>query len=313
MARIGIMIEGQEDLNWDRLFRLADAVEELGFEALFSSDHLTSVKGFASRASLALWPSLTALALRTKRIRFGPMVCSMTFRHPAVLAKMAACVDVLSGGRLDLGLGAGWYKGEHSMFGIALPPHEKRMEMLEEGVQVIKALWSGRPANFAGKHYRLEAAESYPLPIQSQPTIIIGGRGEKVLKLIAKHATEWNCYFVGIEVFRQKSRWLDAFCAEIGRDPTTLRRSLMTPFVVGEDEATVQRRIDAHRTVFPDLPPTITDWHAAGFIGGSPQQLVDQLKAFEEAGVERFMLQHNDLDDLESLALLANQVLPHLD
>ncbi|MBI3762179.1 MAG: LLM class flavin-dependent oxidoreductase, partial [Chloroflexi bacterium] len=127
MSNIGIMIEGQEDLTWDRLFRLARAVEDLGFESLFRSDHLTALDGDSKRASLALWPSLTALALRTSRIHFGPMVCSMTFRHPAIAARMAASVDALSGGRFELGIGAGWNEGEHRMFGIDFPPYKTRL------------------------------------------------------------------------------------------------------------------------------------------------------------------------------------------
>ena len=311
MATIGIMIEGQEDLTWERLFRLAEAVEASGFESLFRSDHLTSLGGSVKRTALALWPSMTALAMRTQRIRFGPMVCSMTFRQPAMLAKMAAAVDVLSAGRLDLGLGAGWHAVEHRMFGIDFPAYQTRLEMLDEGAQVIKALWSGRPATLTGQHYRLEAAESYPRPAQSQPTIIMGGKGSKTLQLVAQHATEWNCAYARLDLFRQKSAQLDESCAAIGRDPATLRRSLMIPFVIGRDEQTIQDRINAHRMMFSTLPSTHKEWIAAGFPGGAPQQLVEQLKAFEEAGVERFMLQHNDLDDLASLELLAGQVLPH--
>lgn len=308
MAELGIMIEGQEDLTWDQFFTLAEAVEALGFAHLFRSDHLTAIHGFPGRESLALWPSLTALALRTKRIRFGPMVCSMTFRHPAMVAKMAASVSVLSGGRLDLGLGAGWYAGEHRMFGHDFPPYVTRLEMLDEGAAVIRALWSGQSATFNGRHYRLEAAESYPRPIN--PTIIMGGKGAKTLQVVAKHATEWNCSYVGLDVFRQKSGELDENCAALGRDPAGLRRSLMVPFVIGQDAARVQDRIEAHRATFPQLPANLADWHAAGFVGGSPQQLLEQLKSFEAAGVERFMLQHNALDDLASLELLAKEVLP---
>jgi alkanesulfonate monooxygenase SsuD/methylene tetrahydromethanopterin reductase-like flavin-dependent oxidoreductase (luciferase family) len=241
------------------------------------------------------------------------MVCSMTFRHPAMVAKMAASVDVLSGGRLDLGLGAGWYRGEHRMFGLDFPPYRTRLEMLDEGAQVIKALWSGRPARFAGQHYQLEAAENYPRPVQSSPTIIMGGKGEKTLQVVVKHATEWNCSYAGLDIFREKSARLDEHCQAIGRDPATLRRSLMIPFVVGRDGTAVQNRIEAHLATFSNLPPTLADWYAAGFVGGSPQQVLDQLKAFEEAGIERFMLQHNDLDDLDSLALLAREVLPSFD
>lgn len=313
MVTIGIMIEGQENLTWERLFRLAEAVETLGFESLFRSDHLTALNGESQRASLALWPSLTALALKTQRIRFGPMVCSMTFHQPALLAKMAAAVDVLSGGRLDLGLGAGWYEGEHRMFGLDFPPYRTRLEMLDEGTQVIKLLWSGQPVSFTGQHYRLQAAETYPLPAQPLPPLIMGGKGEKTLQIVAKHATEWNCSYVGLDVFRQKSGQLNQHCLARGRDLATLRRSLMIPFIIGQDEATVQKRLEAHRAMFSDLPQTYPEWQARGFLGGSPQQLLDQLKAFEEAGVERFILQHNNLDDLASLELLARQVLPHFD
>ncbi|MEJ2750276.1 MAG: TIGR03560 family F420-dependent LLM class oxidoreductase [Anaerolineae bacterium] len=312
MAEIGIMIEGQEDLTWERLFRLAEAVESLGFGFLFRSDHLTGLQGHPQRNALALWPSLTALALRTQRIRFGPMVCPMTFRHPVMLAKMAAAVDVLSGGRLDLGLGAGWNDHEHQMFGINYPRYGTRLEMLDEGTQVIKALWSGKPTTFEGKHYQLKDAESYPLPAQKNPTIIMGGKGKKTLQIVARHATEWNSSYSSLELFREKSAELDDNCRAIGRDPATLRRSLMVPFVLGKDDTAVQSRINAHRTMFPDLPPSLTDWRAAGFPGGSPQQLVDQLNEFAAAGIERFMLQHNDLDDLATLELLAAKVMPHV-
>lgn len=324
MTHLGIMIEGQEDLTWERLFRLAKAVEDFGFESLFRSDHLTALDPSASqpvvarsgqapkREALALWPSLTALALRTRRLRFGPLVCSMTFRHPMEVAKMAAAVDVLSGGRLDLGLGAGWYEGEHRMFGIPFPPYRTRLEMLDEGAQVIKALWSGRPVTFKGQHYQLDAAESYPLPVQKPPALIMGGKGEKhTLHIVATQATEWNCSYSNVEVFRRKSGILDEHCAAIGRDPKTIRRSIMIPFVISKDERTIQSRIDAQRLIFPDLPTTIEGWQARGYIGGSPAQVTDQLSEFVEAGAERFMLQQNDLDDLESLELLASDVLPH--
>ncbi|MGH2521966.1 MAG: TIGR03560 family F420-dependent LLM class oxidoreductase, partial [Anaerolineales bacterium] len=210
MAHLGIMLEGQEDLTWERFFRLAEAVETLGFESLFRSDHLTALDPFPQRRSLELWTSLTALALRTRRIRFGPLVCSMTFRHPAMLAKMSASVDVLSGGRFELGIGAGWYEGEHRMFGIPFPPYRARLEMLDEGAQVIKALWSGQPTTFNGQHYRLENAETHPQPVQHPPPLIMGGKNEKrTLRLVAQHATEWNCSYAGTETFQHKSRVLD--------------------------------------------------------------------------------------------------------
>lgn len=310
MADIGIMIEGQEGLTWERFFRLAQAAEELGFGSLFRSDHLTSLDGFARRATLALWPSLTALALRTERIRFGPMVCSVTFRHPSMLAKMAADVDVLSGGRLDLGLGAGWFEGEHEMFGIDFPPYLQRLARMDEAAHVIIGLWSGEPATFEGDTYRLQEAENHPAPFSHPPALIMGGKGERTLQVVARHATEWNCSYVGVDAFRQKSAELDEAATAIGRDPATIARSIMIPFVVGQTAAAVQERIDAHRLTFPDLPADIEGWRAAGFIGGSPAEVTGQINAFVEAGATRFMLQHNDLDDVDSLELMAANVLP---
>jgi F420-dependent oxidoreductase-like protein len=312
MAEIGIMIEGQEDLTWERLFTIAEAVEAMDYDSLFRSDHLTALEGHPQRQALALWPSLTALALRSERIRFGPMVCPVTFRHPAMLAKMAAAVDVLSGGRLDLGLGAGWNDHEHQMFGIDYPRYGVRLAMLDEGVQVIKALWSGEKITFQGQYYELDNAESYPRPSQANPTIIMGGKGKKTLQIVARYATEWNCSYSGLALFREKSEELDENCRAIGRDPATLRRSLMVPFVIGTYETAVQERIDAQRQMFSSLPADLNAWHEAGFPGGSPQQIVDQLNAFAEAGVSRFMLQQNDLDDMASLELLAKEVLPHV-
>jgi len=312
MANLGIMIEGQEDLTWDRFFRLAQAVEELGFTSLFRSDHLTSLDGFPQRATLALWPSLTVLALRTERIRFGPMVCSVTFRHPAMLAKMAADIDLLSGGRLDLGLGAGWFEGEHEMFGIDFPPYRQRLARLDEAAHVIRRLWSGAPSTFEGETYRLQAAENHPPPLSRPPTLIMGGKGERTLQVVARHATEWNCSYEGVDTFRQKSAELDEAALAAGRDPASIRRSIMIPFVVGHTEAALQERIDAHRRTFPNLlPRDFEAWRAAGFIGGSPAAVTEQITAFVEAGADRFMLQHNDLDDVNSLELMAADVLPH--
>lgn len=210
-----------------------------------------------------------------------------------------------------LGLGAGWYASEHQMFGHDFPPYGTRLEMLDEGAMVIKALWSGQPTTFNGNHYHLKAAESYPLPVEATPTLIMGGKGDKTLQVVAKHATEWNCSYVGLEMFREKSAQLDATCEAMGRDPASVRRSVMIPFVIDSDVARIQGRIDAHRAMFPTLTGDLTEWRAAGFVGGRSEEVVEQLQAFAAADTERFMLQHNDLDDLVSLELLADEVLPH--
>jgi F420-dependent oxidoreductase-like protein len=313
MPAVGLMIEGQEDLTWDRFFRLVDAAEALGFESLFRSDHLTALENFPRREALELWTSLAVLAQRTRRLRFGPLVCPLTFHHPFHLARRAAALDTLSGGRFELGLGAGWFAGEHRRCGFAFPPLAERLDRLEEAARVIQALWTGQPATFDGKYYWLENAEARPTPLQNPMPLIMGGKGERrTLRIVAEYANEWNCSYSAVDTFRRKSLILDDHCAAIGRDPLGLRRSVMIPFVIGRTPAEIQGRIDAHRRMFPSLPATLDDWLLEGYPGGTPADLVDQLSVFVAAGAQRFMLQHNDLDDIASLELLAAQVLPKL-
>src|SRR5499433_545517 len=189
--KVGIMIEGQEGLTWERWFRLARAAEDLGYESLCRSDHLTGLGGVATRPSLETWTSLTALAIRTTRIRFGPLVSPLTFYPPALLAKMAAAVDTLSLGRLDLGLGAGWNEHEHAMFGIPMPPVRERLDRLEAGARYIRALGAGQPVTLEQPYYPLRQAENYPLPTHGRLRIVIGGRGEKrTLRIAAEFADE---------------------------------------------------------------------------------------------------------------------------
>ena len=312
MADIALMVEGQEDLTWERWFRIADAAEQLGFEGLFRSDHLSALNGEPGREALALWPSLTTLATRTSRIRFGPLVASITFRHPSIVAKMAASIDVLSGGRFDLGLGAGWFEGEHRMFGIPYPPYSERLDRLDEGARVVRALWTGERHTVDGRHYSLIEAANLPSPAQTEPTLIMGGKGEKTLRVVARHATEWNFSYSTLEAFKEKASELDRACEEIGRDPATLKRSMMLPFAIGNDDLAVQRHIDAHRRTFGDLPLDAGQWSEAGFLVGTPDQILDQIGQRVEAGVSRFMLQQNALDDLDSIEQLGAEVVPKL-
>lgn len=312
MTDIALMVEGQEDLTWDRWLRFAEAAESLGFEGLFRSDHLTALNGETGRENLALWPSLATLALTTNRIRFGPLVAAITFRHPAMVAKMAASVDVLAEGRLDLGLGAGWHAGEHEMFGIPYPRYRERLEHLDEGATVIRALWSGESTTLEGTHYSLSSARNLPIPKQTSPTLIMGGKGEQTLRVVARHATEWNFSYATLDAFRSKSAVLDRVCEEIGRDPATIRRSMMLPFAIGSTDGEIRDHIAAHRHTFSDLPADPEGWLDNGFLVGTPQELVDQIGQRAAAGVSRLMLQQNALDDLDSVELLASEVLPHV-
>ena len=311
--KVGIMIEGQEGLTWERWFRLAQAAEDLGYESLCRSDHLTGLGGESKRPSLETWTSLTALALRTKRIRFGPMVSPLTFYHPALLAKMAAAVDTLSGGRLDLGLGAGWNEHEHRMFGVPFLTLNERRDRLEAGARLIRSLEKGQPVTLKQPHFPLEKAESFPLPSHARYRIVIGGRGEKrTLKIVAEFADEWNVTRVDIPGFVQKRSVLAEHCRAFGRDPEVIARSLMVPCAIGRDSVEVAKRIAGMRAIFPALPADEAAWHAASFLAGSPERIVTDLKAWKQAGLQRVLLQSLDQEDLPGLELFAREVMPRL-
>jgi F420-dependent oxidoreductase-like protein len=307
------MIEGQEGLTWDRWLRLVDAAEHLGYDALYRSDHLTGVSGQSRRPSLETWTSLSVLADRTRRIRFGPMVSPLTFYHPALLAKMAVSLDTLSNGRLDLGLGAGWNEHEHAMFGIPMPPIRERLDRLEAGARYIRALGAGRPVTLEQPHYHLRQAENYPLPTHGRLRVVVGGRGEKrTLRIAAEFADEWNVTRVDIAGFTHKCQVLAGHCAAIGRDPRTIGRSLMIPMAIGRDRAEVARRIAAARAIFPSLPGDQEGWRAASFLAGSAAVIGEALEAWAAAGMERVFLQMLDQEDIPALESFARGVLPSL-
>ena len=313
MLSVGIMIEGQEGLTWERWFRLAQAAEDFGYESLCRSDHLTGLTGQPRRPSLDTWASLTALAARTHRIRFGPVVCPITFHHPALLAKMATAVDLLSGGRFDLGIGAGWNEYEHAMFGVAFPPLRERMDRLECGARVLRALGAGQPVTLEQPYYPLRKAESHPLPPHGRLRLVVGGRGEKrTLRIVAEFADEWNATRIDVAGFRAKRAVLAAHCAAFSRDPETIGRSLMIPFAIGRDAAEVARRIAAARALFPSLPPDEAAWRAAGFLAGPAEAVIAALAEWKAAGMQRILLQTLDQEDIAALELFARTVLPAL-
>jgi alkanesulfonate monooxygenase SsuD/methylene tetrahydromethanopterin reductase-like flavin-dependent oxidoreductase (luciferase family) len=307
----GIMIEGQEGLTWPRWRRLASAAEDLGYDALFRSDHLTGLFGDPRRPSLETWASLTWLASATRRIRFGPLVSPLTFYHPALLAKRAAAVAELSGGRLDLGIGAGWHAGEHAMFGIPFPSLRERLDRLECGARAIRALGEGVPVTLEQPYFPLLAAESYPLPPGGRVPLVVGGRGEKrTLRVVAQYADEWNVTRVTFEDFAAKRAVLERHCASVGRDPSTIARSLMIPIVAGRSSSEVAERTARVRAVFPLLPADETGWRKAGFLAGSCEHIARDLERWEALGIGRVMLQVLDQEDIDMLELIAREIAP---
>ncbi|MDQ6710417.1 MAG: LLM class F420-dependent oxidoreductase [Candidatus Dormibacteraeota bacterium] len=310
--KIGLMIEGQEGLTWERWFALAGQVESLGLDSLWRSDHFFSVMGRTERSSLEAWVSMTALAARTRKIRFGPLVSPMTFRHPALLARMAAAVDVLSQGRLVLGVGAGWNEDEHAAYGITLPPMKERMDRLEEGINVIRALWQGGPVTLDGRYYPLRDAMLAPRPVQRPgPPLLIGGDGEvRLLAIVAKYADEWNSHAATPDAYRAKCAKLEEHCRHVGRDPDQIHRSWMGGVLIASDQRQLAERarwLKSFLTVLTDVPDdqVVATLRAKAWLAGTPEEIANQLGEWSAVGMQRVMLQYYDLNDLDSLALLA--------
>jgi len=301
---IAIMIEGQNGLNWARWQKIAHLVEELGFVGLYRSDHFTNGSP-PDLDSLELWTSLTWLAGNTKRIEFGPLVTPFSFRHPAFTARMAAAVDDLSGGRLTLGMGAGWQDREHNLFGFDLLEPSPRYDRFEEGLEVVtRLLQSDEPVNCDGHYYQMRGGTLLPRPQRNGgPRILVGGDGGKRMRsFVVKYAVEWNCVMLLPNVFAKRNQLLTESLIAAGRDPNSVRRSMMTNCTFGKDETALKEKLAARKRSVEEL-------QARGAIAGSPAQAQDQLKVLEEAGVQRIMLQWLDLDDLEGLEALAKSVL----
>ncbi len=304
---IAIMLEGQNGLNWPRWQRLALAVEALGFAGLYRSDHYTNASA-PDRDSLELWVSLTWLAGHTRRIQFGPLVTPVSFRHPTLTARMASAVDDLSGGRLTLGLGAGWQEREHAHYGWDLLEVSRRFVRFEEGIQIIRHLLSDdRPLDFDGEFYRLREAGLLPRPARhGGPPILIGGNGAtRTLPLAARYAAEWNAIFLTPSQFSQMSMRLDELLAAAGRRPGEVRRSMMTGCHFGRDAAEVARKANGRNKTPAEL-------RAAGVVIGAAPEMVEQLGQLAAAGVQRVMLQWLDLDDVDGLEAMAHGVLPQV-
>jgi F420-dependent oxidoreductase-like protein len=311
-----LMIEGQENVTWEQWVALALACEEHGFEALFRSDHYVSFGHPNEWGSLDAWTTLSALAARTERIRLGTLVSPVTFRHPSQLAKSVVTADHVSAGRAELGMGAGWFEGEHRAYGFPFPSAAERYEVLAEQVEIVHRLWDrDEPeVTFHGKHYELEGCHSLPKPLQDPhpPLILGGGAGPRASRLAARWADEYNMNFVTPEECRAGRERLDAACEGIGRDPSDLRLSLMTNTLVGADRADLEERASwlmAKRGESGDPAAYVNSLGPERLIG-TIEQVLERLKEYANAGVRRVMLQHLLHEDLEVLALIGHDLIP---
>lgn len=310
------MLEGQEGVTWPRWLATAQTCERLGFEALLTSDHYLSVVRTDEPGSNDAWTLLGALAAATERIRLGTMVSPVTFRLPTVLAKAATTVDRISGGRVDLGMGAGWWDLEHRSHGVPFPPTQDRFEMLEEQLEVVHGLWSEDEFTFEGRFYRLDRCRFLPKPVQSpHPPIVLGGKGgPRLARLVASWADEFNR--VGgtpEQVAAAFERVGDAVDAA-GRDRSSVTRSFMTWVFVGRTDDEWRSRVDVARRMDPTAGPfdAYLEDISRDCIVGTVDQAIERLNAYARAGVERFILNHELFDDLDHLELLAAEILPHV-
>jgi F420-dependent oxidoreductase-like protein len=316
MVALSIMIEGQNGLTWPHWKRIIREVEDLGFAGLFRSDHFKHAQP-PDDDSLEMIVSLTYLADHTQRLHFGSLVAPVTFRDPVMLARQAAALDDLSGGRLILGVGAGWQAREHHLFGYSFGDVPTRMARLQEGLEVItRLLRSDEPATYGGRFFQLRGATLLPRPEHAGgPPILIGGNSSAhTLPLVARYADIWNANFLTPGAFQERSATLDQLLQTAGRNPGDVRRTVMLGLLFGRDMNDLERRLQATPGYAgQSLESVIEASKASGrILVGTPEMIIEQLHAYENAGAGEVMLQWLDLDDIDGLRVFAESVLPHL-
>lgn len=318
MVEVSIAAEGVFRLTWPAWKRLVRAVEDLGFAGLYLADHFVPPQP-PDYPSLDLIVALTYLATETDRVRFGPLVAPLSHRNPVHLARQAAALDDLSGGRIVLGVGAGWMAREHEMFGYDLGDVPARMDRLEEGLQVISGLLrSDEPVSFSGQYFNLRDAV-LPGPKRSGgPPILVGASGPKRgLPLVARYADVWNTQQLTPDHVRERSVLLDKLLLQVGRRPSDVRRTFNAPIVCGRTPDELEARVKGFRRFadFADLSldevlTNLREWFVP-FLG-TPEAIVAQIRAYQDAGISEVTLQWFDTEDVEGLEVLASEVLPSL-
>jgi F420-dependent oxidoreductase-like protein len=315
-VRVALMIEGQEGVSWDQWVALSETCERVGIESLFRSDHYLSLSSPHERAAHDAWTTIAGLAARTTTLRFGTLVSPVTFRHPSLLANAVTTADHISGGRLELGMGAGWMELEHEAFGFPFPPLRERLEHLAEQLEIVHRLWTEEHVTFEGKHYRLADCPALPKPVQDpHPPLLVGGRAKPgTATPAARFADEYNVIGASVDDYAAARKALDEACEREGRDPKTLRMSIMTGVLLGADENDLREKARAsmERWGSPMSPEEVLERGRARGTAGTPEQLIEGLGRLEEVGVERVMLQHIRHEDLETVDLLGREVVPRV-
>jgi len=308
--RLRIFTEPQQGASYATLRRVATAAEDLGFDAFFRSDHYLKMgDGNGEPGPTDAWATLAALAVETSRIRLGTLVTCATFRLPGPLAITVAQVDEMSGGRVEFGIGAGWFDGEHKAYGIPFPPLKERFDRFEEQLAIITGLWetpAGEKFSYDGAHYQVTDSPALPKPAQgAQLPVIIGGGGKvRTPALAARYADEFNAAFRSAEGAAELFGRVRTACSAIGRDPGAIELSAAQVVCCGKDEAELSRRAAA-------LGRDLAELRDNG-LAGTPSEVVEKIAAFAEAGATKLYLQVLDLDDLDHLELIASEVLPQV-
>jgi F420-dependent oxidoreductase-like protein len=310
-VQLCLMIEGQEGVSWPQWQALAEACERHGIPALFRSDHYMNLDGqHPERGSLDAWGTLCALAAVTSTLELGTMVSPATFRHPSELAKLVVTADHVSGGRVSLGLGAGWHEREHEAYGFPFADTRTRMDVLEEQIQIVLGSWDDADFTFDGAHYRLEDLDAQPKPVQRpHPPLILGGSaGRRSARLAAQYGNEYNTPFASLEQAVERRANVLVACEQIGRDPIPF--SIMTGVVVGADERELADRARRLAEKMGGDADQLVREPPAGWIVGTVPQAAEQLSALRDAGVARVMCQQLLHEDLDAVALLGEGLAP---
>jgi alkanesulfonate monooxygenase SsuD/methylene tetrahydromethanopterin reductase-like flavin-dependent oxidoreductase (luciferase family) len=306
-VRLALMIEGQEGVTWDDWVALASACEEHGVEALFRSDHYISWFDENRRVHDA-WATLAGLAARTTKLELGTLVSPATFRHPSVLARSAATADEISGGRVTLGMGAGWQSREHEAYGFEFGAARERIARLGEQLEIVHGLLHEDRVNFEGTHYKLGDAPGLGRP--DLPILVGGSAKPGTAAPAVRFADEYNALFGTLDDARERKQLLDEACERGGRDPSTLRYSLMAPCVIGRNDQEVFESAQRIGARFGRSPEDVLERNREHGPVGTIAEAAERLKQIEEIGYERVMLQHLAHDDLDTVALIGRELAP---
>ncbi len=298
---------GPQNTSFDDYRDLWVRCEELGYDWVSDFDHFLPIFNDPAGSQFEGTTTLAAMAAHTSRVRCGMLVLGVTYRHPAVVANIAATIDHVSGGRLELGMGAAWFELEHDQYGIPFPRIGVRMDMLDEACRIMRSLWTQETTTFDGKHFRLEDARMEPKPLQGRLPLVIGGAGERrTLRIVAEHGDIWNTFYGDEDEYAHKLGVLAAHCGDVGREPADVRKSLTFRAILDEDEQSARQRVQA---TFGGPPPERLE---KMLITGTPEQCVERLRPYAELGVTDFLLGALAPVDWQTIELVADSVAPAL-